>query len=272
MQESSSLEASYRGCYIEGPLGQLYLGCFGRLPAERVLLYLPPFAEEMNLSRAVVSRQAYALANQGWTVVLLDYYGTGDSEGELVDVTVGSWLDDVDAALCWLKRQGAAGISIWGLRFGGLLAYHYLERRVNPPVEKLLLWAPVLDAKSMLKQFFRSKQISQSLCQPRQPTSNWLSRTLAGELSDVAGYQISPRLARSLVELTWGSTPLKPYPGVLVEIGSGPQTRSASRLWAAFDENTMLRRHSESKQFWQVPEVYDAPKLIEQTSSALGAW
>ena len=43
------------------------------------MLYLPPFAEEMNRSRRMAALQARALAAAGYGVLLLDPYGTGDS-------------------------------------------------------------------------------------------------------------------------------------------------------------------------------------------------
>ncbi|MFT5720533.1 MAG: exosortase A-associated hydrolase 2 [Motiliproteus sp.] len=260
----------YQGHFIEGSLGRLYLGCFGRLPAQRVLLYLPPFAEEMNLSRAVVSRQAYALANRGWTVVTLDFYGTGDSAGELVEVAVCSWLADIDRALCWLKSQGAAEVSLWGLRLGALLAYRYLETRPEAPVQQLVLWEPVLDPQRMLKQLFRIKQISDSRLQGRAQQTDGLARTLDGELTVVAGYPISPRLARSLVQLSWDNERLFEYCGVMIQITSGFQG-VAHPLFSAANTPTLRLSHCQARPFWQVPEVYDAPELIEMTLNFLGA-
>ncbi|MFC6669027.1 hypothetical protein [Marinobacterium aestuariivivens] len=71
-----------RGCFIAGRQGRLYLATFGNSAAAQAVLFLPAFAEEMNLSRAVVARQARMLAECGYFVVLLDYFGTGDSEGK----------------------------------------------------------------------------------------------------------------------------------------------------------------------------------------------
>ncbi|MDZ7782423.1 MAG: hypothetical protein U5K56_05590 [Halioglobus sp.] len=45
------------------------------------IVYLPPFGEEMNRCRAAVAEQARQFAAMGYSCILIDFYGTGDSEG-----------------------------------------------------------------------------------------------------------------------------------------------------------------------------------------------
>src|SRR5690606_27532247 len=62
------------------------------------LLFLHPFAEEMNKSRRMVALAARAFASAGWAVLQVDLAGCGDSEGDFADADWQTWLDDVSHA------------------------------------------------------------------------------------------------------------------------------------------------------------------------------
>ena len=53
------------------------------------VLFIPPFAEEMNRARRMVALQARDLAAAGWDVLQLDLFGTGDSQGDFGDARSG---------------------------------------------------------------------------------------------------------------------------------------------------------------------------------------
>ncbi|MCW8886364.1 MAG: alpha/beta hydrolase, partial [Motiliproteus sp.] len=128
----------YQGQFIEGAKGKLYLGCYGCWPAEKVIVLLPAFGEEMNLSRAVCTRQAYAFNSIGYSVVSLDYYGTGDSEGEFQDANADIWREDIRILLEWIGSQTQSKPILWGVRFGALLAASYLEQQGDECISGLI--------------------------------------------------------------------------------------------------------------------------------------
>ena len=72
--------------FLPGSAGQLF--CVYRGPADAMqppetgVLYVPPFADEMNKARRQAAVQSHALALQGYGVLSVDLFGTGDSEGE----------------------------------------------------------------------------------------------------------------------------------------------------------------------------------------------
>ena len=59
------------------------------------VVYVQPFAEEMNKSRRMATLQAQALAAQGWAVAMPDLAGCGDSSGEFAEARWDDWVDDV---------------------------------------------------------------------------------------------------------------------------------------------------------------------------------
>src|SRR5207249_8517309 len=80
------------------------------------ILYIHPFAEEMNKSRRMAALQARAFAAVGWDVLSVDLMGCGDSDGDFGDATLDAWLQDVDAAHRWLATRGSGPVWLWGLR------------------------------------------------------------------------------------------------------------------------------------------------------------
>ena len=94
---------------------------------EQAVLYIPPFAEEMNKARRMVALQAAELARSGCRVLLLDLYGTGDSAGDFRDARWEFWLDDLTRAVEWLAGQGGRRVTLLGLRAGCLLALDLLH-------------------------------------------------------------------------------------------------------------------------------------------------
>lgn len=257
---------SYQGRFIQTSSGHLYLGCFGELAGHDVWLYLPPFAEEMNLSRAIVARQARAFAERGEAVVCLDYIGTGDSEGEFEQATIEHWLNDIGDTIEWIRSQGATSVCLWGLRFGGLLALHYLAENPDFGVKRLLLWRPVLDGKLMMNQFFRLKQVSESM--KGGDKVNWLEKVRQGGTLEVAGYPISAALLDSVSALK--GTPAWPdgFPDTLwLEAGAEKTSPVVEKFAAHWPASRLRLQACSAPAFWQNPDCYQAPELIDQTLS-----
>ncbi|PZO19649.1 MAG: hydrolase 2, exosortase A system-associated, partial [Burkholderiales bacterium] len=117
------------------------------------VLYLHPFAEELNTTRRVVAQQARALAQAGFAVLQIDLKGCGDSEGEFADTTWDAWLEDAQLAHHWLAEHAPGPRWLWGMRGGTLLATALAARLSHPT--HLLLWQPVINGQQMLQQFLR---------------------------------------------------------------------------------------------------------------------
>ena len=96
-----------RFCMFHAPVG----ACRG------ALVYVHPFAEEMNRSRRMAALGARALAAQGIGVLLLDLHGCGDSADDFGDATWDGWLRDIAAARAWLEQRLGAGVLRGGHRF-----------------------------------------------------------------------------------------------------------------------------------------------------------
>src|ERR1700712_1296748 len=97
--------------------------------AAGAILFVHPFAEEMNKSRRMASLQARAFAQAGYAVLQCDLLGCGDSSGDFGDATWNDWIDDVADAAAWIGRRFDAPLTLWGLRAGCLVAAEAARRK-----------------------------------------------------------------------------------------------------------------------------------------------
>ena len=118
------------------------------------IVHIPAFAEEMNKSRHMVSMQARAFADQGYSVLVFDLWGTGDSQGEFSEATLEIWLNNIQSVLLWLQDKGYQSIHLWGLRSGVLLAMDYVHK-YDSCIDQLICWQPVLNGEQFVMQFLR---------------------------------------------------------------------------------------------------------------------
>lgn len=127
------------GLWVEPPDG---------VESRGAILCVQPFGDEATLARRVLAAQARRLASVGWATLILDLYGTGDSDGETSDATLALWRDDLLRA-CRLARERAPGrLLAWGTRMGALLAAQLLREAAE--LDALILWQPPAGGASLI--------------------------------------------------------------------------------------------------------------------------
>ena len=230
------------------------------------VLVVPPFAEEMNRSRRMTSALARRLSAQGCGTLLLDLFGTGDSEGEFAQARLDIWLDDLGRGLDWLAARRAPAMAMVGLRMGALLAL-MLAARAPATLTRLVLWQPVLTGEQMLTQFLRVLAMNAG-----GTTAALRARLQAGETLDVAGYELSAGLATAIDELRLGNLPMPAGTALLwldvVAQADRPLQAAAGRLaeqWRRECRSVDTRRVV-GEPFWGMLEPPLVPGLVEQTA------
>ena len=101
-----------------------------------------PFGHEYIRAHRSIRNLAIRLSQAGCHVLRFDYFGCGDSAGDVRDATFAQWQADVATAVEELKEMsGAARVSLAGVRFGATVAL--LSTVGRRDIDTLALWDPV---------------------------------------------------------------------------------------------------------------------------------
>ena len=264
--------------FLAGPAGSLHVSLFipvaGFTP--HWVVHVPAFAEEVNKCRAMVARQARALAAGGFVVVVPDLTGTGDSSGRFEDATWRGWLEDLDYVVDWGRSQGAMQLSLWGNRLGSILAIELIGVLSRPP-EQLLLWQPVHSGKQYMAQFLRLRMAAGLTAGTAETTASLRQRLAEDGRLEVAGYMLSAALFNDVEsrDITQFGPPVATRVGVLeVSAQAGkpllPVTARLLERWVEAGIDCQGQT-VQGDPFWMTQELGFAPGLIEQTVAQLSA-
>jgi exosortase A-associated hydrolase 2 len=248
-----------RLCVLHRPQGERVRGA---------ILYVPPFAEEMNKSRRMAALQARAFAREGYAVLLCDLLGCGDSSGDFGDATWDAWLADVARAAAWLRTQFDAPLTLWGLRAGCLLASEAARRHSMDG--DLAFWQPMTAGKLVLQQHLRLHAAKDMLDgQAGGGTQALRERLARGESVEVAGYALHPALAAGLDQATlqppsagrttWLEVSTRDEPALL------PASAALVERWKAAG-HAIAVRVVKGAPFWNATEIEEVPELVAATS------
>lgn len=268
--------------FINGSQGRLFALYYPPQSGEpdALVMHLPAFGEEMNKSRRMVALQSIELSQNNVGVLVVDVFGTGDSEGLLENATWQTWLDDIDAAIEWLKQQYSdIPLYLWGLRFGCALAASYATQS-STKIQGLLLWQPLLSGKMMLNQFLRlrvaSAMTSQSSAgKPTETTKSLLQDLADGLAVEVGGYLLSPELSASILNIKADQFLFRsPLTILWLDFVSGEVTKPSPasdkviNLWTQ-QKNVVNWAAINGDRFWSTQEIAVCPELIVKTTQML---
>ena len=236
------------------------------------IVYIHPFAEEMNKARRMAALQARAMAAAGYAVLQIDLQGCGDSSGDFGEATWAGWVEDVVSACAWLRQRYSSGLWLWGLRSGCLLAGE-AARQVDD-VSRLLFWQPVLSGRQYLQHFLRLKAAAEMLAGAGKGLMDALRAELAqGRPVEIAGYTLSPALAHGL-EKCGLELPERPMRVEWIELSAradaslSPAAMSRLETWNARGHAARSTVVS-GPAFWQTTEIAECPALLDASLAAM---
>jgi exosortase A-associated hydrolase 2 len=243
------------------------------------VIVVPPFAEEMNKARRMITLFAQGAAARGITTVVPDLTGTGDSDGEFSDARWDIWCDDL-ARLSKIVETRTGHPPTWlAVRSGALLAFA-VEQSAAARCARLILWAPVLDGERFMRQFLRLKvagAMTQAAANPadRASVANLESSLRAGNSLEVAGYTIAAELWAAMITCKLPTSPPVAGAGVhwfeLSEAEPPELSPAVQRSIEQLQANgwRVKAQTVAGPAFWGTAEISTAPELIAGSVAAL---
>jgi len=258
--------------FLEGNNGRLFILTRPSNKSGGCVVFVPPFAEEMNRCRRQITETAARLQQAGYSVVIPDLYGTGDSEGEFEDASWSGWLDDVACVYRWVSEQELHIDAVVAARLGCILAAESLSTG-NVSTAKTVFWQPVDDGEKFLKQFLRLRVVASMSEGVTENVLGLRERLAAGEALEVGGYRVPPALFSEIARRKLGVF-LGDHLGALriLEISRKERAENSSQR-SSFESNAkgLIDGHPSTclvgEPFWTSSEVVVNNELCDQTVS-----
>jgi pimeloyl-ACP methyl ester carboxylesterase len=170
-----------------------------RNPSEglRAAVICNPWGPEYIYAHRALRQLARRLSLAGFHTLRFDYFGTGDSAGDMVDADLLGWKNDIETAMDELiDLAGVKRVALVGLRLGATLAASVVCTR-RKEIGALVLWEPIFDGKA----YFDGLDVMSASDQ------NWDNNGPSlrdAELSgghEIEGFTIAPRMAEEIRSL-----------------------------------------------------------------------
>ena len=268
--------------FVTLPSGQLFTVQWGTLveSTQRVVLMVPPFAEEMNKARKMMALLMEKLAGgsstAGTACLLFDLFGTGDSEGVFEQANWQTWKDNLVELLDHINGQCPdCEINIVVLRTGALLVNDtlpLLRPEISQKMTQLHYWNPVFNASQFINQFLRLRLAADMM---RSDGDKVSVKDLRQQLIDsgsleVAGYAVTDAVLAGMENADIVVPESVAHSAVYVyEISSMGQITPGLKKkleQVTVHTGTPIAESLSGPQFWSTQEISLCPELIELTS------
>jgi pimeloyl-ACP methyl ester carboxylesterase len=206
------------------------------------------------------------LAASGFPVVRLQPRGIGSAiDGEDQVPTLGSLVEDTEAASALLREHGYRDLIYVGFRLGAIVASQAAARDQSA---HLVLWDPVTSGATYVREALRAGHIAETRDVNRVGTSR------ADESGrEFLGYLISPATERSLVNATVERQLLSPRKILITATERrGVLNRSTGELaadWRAAGHEVTTELMQEQRAWWFVREEVEPPEESASTRLAV---
>ena len=269
-------ESVLQPAYVDSAGKKIFVLLRAAAEARRCVLFVPPFAEEMNKCRRQFTETAQVLLRRGLAVLTVDLFGTGDSEGEFCEASWRQWKSDVESAACWAEAEYDLMVdSVVACRIGCALAAESF-RDFQRATASTIFWQPVVEGRRFMTQFLRLRVAASIMEDDNKDTVADLRLRLAeGQSVEIAGYELAPELWAAvessdlcrLVDARLGRLSM-------FEV-SGPSGTAISRAGQNFIETVAVQGVEVSgyrvagEPFWSTTEVVVNSELACRTSEVI---
>ena len=235
------------------------------------VLYVHPFANEMNYTRRATALLARAQAGRGWGVLQVDLFGCGDSDGDFRDASWEIWLDDLTTAFGWLQERVGGRVGLVGIRLGGLLALDFASR-TRRNIDRVLLWHPVVNGQQMMTDFLRLRLLSDAIGERAGESANTQEprpKIHSAQPIEVVGYELNPHFGETIAKIHIAQLGLAAATAIRwVEVVSEaddsgrPLAQTTVDAWQAAGREATLHRVA-GRPFWSSPRIHNSRDMTD---------
>ena len=235
----------------------------------RVVILVPPFAEEMNRSKRMFVLCAQKLSEIGLNVILFDYAGTGDSEGEWGDYGYVDWLQNFHDVYEYAQTKSLHRVDIISLRFGSLLSVDAIVNK-GIVINNCIFWDPVEKGETFIRQLIRTKIAAEmSVAKSKSDKYDYLNDLDQQGFIEIAGYKLTRELIDSIKLLNLSDNLEKLTKVSVVHwIQLGQHLAQPKCLNESISQPISFKSVDDIR-FWMQQEVTISPVLIDETSRIL---
>ena len=196
-------------------------GCYGALhwaPGSRGVIICGSLGDEALSIHHSQVLLAEHLAAAGFPTLRIDYYGTGDSDGEAGQFR--DWLDSIAEAVRWLRTHSHVGpIALCGFRIGAALAAQ--AACDSEDIAALIMFAPVTTGRRFLREMVFAAQVNADIWKSQNTIDD-------GHWFEAHGLRIDHATREALEQLDIAKLPLPKRLRVLL---SPRPMRRAVAVW-----------------------------------------
>lgn len=191
-----------RPAFIKGAKAALFTLSRGPEGSKRAVLFIPPFAEEMNRCRRLIYATTTTLGEIGYQSLYFDFFGTGDSDGDFAEAAWEDWISDTAQMYRHLEANGATDIIIVALRLGALIASQAIKSYKLSPKHTIFI-APQLSGQKVIRQQLRARLAGEQFIAGqyggKPPTLGDLQKQMKDDgFIDISGYRLAYPLIQAI--------------------------------------------------------------------------
>ena len=238
-------------------------GVLHRAPEARgVFVFCHPFAEEKKCAHRVLVDAARALCDHGYSALLFDYRGCGDSEGEFVEATPEGWLADIRRAVEFARQEGVP-VGLLGVRLGATLAAQVAESL--PGIAWLALWEPISDGAQYVSQNLRRSMIKAMLTDKEGFKAEEVRSAHEAATIDFDGYHVAQESRRQIEATKLGEEKLA-FGGRALVLGISAREQASDKIVALAGQYSQgVAGGVRQEPFWNKIGLVESLPAIEAT-------
>ena len=238
-------------------------------PPAAIVIFVAPFAEEMNKSRRMFAKLAQQLAEENKLAILFDFSGTGDSSGDLNQSSLDDWCNELIAITQHMSvNHPGLPFHFVALRTGALILGDALPK-MHHQIGSVTLWQPVLKGSLFLKQFFRLRTAKSMMQGDKESHADLLALLEQHGEIEIAGYPISKVLSQQISDAALNQSIAKLAPLNVIEVNNTGQATPQFSMWCTSADCEL--RAVKGDPFWSTQEITLVPELLSTTLNLIGA-